>query len=1575
MNPRFRRAFRIIIALALGLAAALAALVAALHTPPGKRILANRIGAMATQFSPYAVAIEDIRGTIPFNLRVGRVTLGDHAGRWLEIEEAHVRLHAAPLLRGRVHIGVAAAEQIVLERLPETPPDAPEAPWAAPAIPAYPAWLRISAARFPSIRLGDAVLGEAAVFALEGVVQPGETPGSGEVTAKLERTDAETTRIALDGAIGGGRLSVHLDAHDDGILPPLLCLDGPAEALLTGDGPLDDWRGALSARVGGRSLLDSELRLAITERIHAEIEVRTDLTHPLLPEDAARWLGAELGIASKITFVPGDAIEIEHLSAAAATAEARLHGKIDADLSSLDLHIEARHADASRFAPDIEAETPIQLTLHAAGGRADLEVRGEALLDDADLLEVQATLQLEDGVSGDAAAVLHPPAALLPEGFREALASGIRLETHAAFTPERIALVRGALLEIGNATLRADLSLDTGTDALEGSIAAAVPDAAHWLPAEERPIQSGALDMLLEITGDASATAINLTAEASGIALDNARAGGARLRAEATAGPWRNQPPEELAAQITGALFDLAFEETPLPPVEFALNLTAEDLDRIVINEMLITDGNARITAHGAIAPAPLSVDLDAQAEVADLGAISRLAGLPYAGHIGLTLSARTPDDGEGVLGTLNGAWRNPSGLPEPAGALLAPELRIEADYALRPESLKVARLHLVTPHARAEATAGYVFETRDITGTVQASAPDLAAAGAAAGLDLAGRLEVEAAASGTAGAIEIQAEASGSELRYANFGADRLRATIDAEVAGDETHAAAALDLDRDDARIEARARSAYRGETVFLESLTVALGPNRLDASGLYAPAANTLSGTLDLDFPDLAPLGAIAGAPLTGTLAGEAAIEMEDGMTGLRFETRGEDISAPFAALRQFRAAGEASDLLGAPSGTIRLEATGLGAEAVELASLNAEASGDLELLRARVETHGDVSGATLALALELDAQPGESAAVLRMFEGDLGGYPLQLEQPARAAWTPDSARLDPVRLRFAEAMISLEGHMDSDAAAFRAEWRDFPAAAAGLFSDVALQGLLEGGAAIQGDPAAPVITLELAASGLRLAELAPDAPSMDARIDARLGAGRLEAGARAELGAAGEATLNMAIPLTVSLRPWSIDAEDEIPLEGALGARIDLAELPAMLGLDTHQAQGVAEASFTLGGVHTAPELAGGARLTDGRYENTELGVILGELGFEAEAEGRQVRITRIDARDGAGGSIEGRGAVDLDPARRFPIDAEMRFERMRVVHRDDVSTRLTGPLSIAGDLDKTTVTGDLVIGPADINLPQRLPAARMATVEVTEVRGGPSHAGPAPPGAPGASAIQLDMRVGAPNRVFVRGSGLDSEWRADLRIRGAATAPAITGELNVVKGHLTVFGRRFDFEEGAAIFDGAYPPNPYLRVRAAARTQDVLARLSLEGTPDELELSLSSEPALPEDEILARVLFGRDISEISPIQALELAQYAAMLSGRLGGGLGALGSLRRAAGLDRLEVRQGAATGETAIGMGAYLGEDIYVELEQGAGLDSSRVSVQVEITPRIRVEAETSAGARSGFGIFWKRDY
>ncbi|MCK4727690.1 MAG: translocation/assembly module TamB, partial [Desulfobacterales bacterium] len=370
-----------------------------------------------------------------------------------------------------------------------------------------------------------------------------------------------------------------------------------------------------------------------------------------------------------------------------------------------------------------------------------------------------------------------------------------------------------------------------------------------------------------------------------------------------------------------------------------------------------------------------------------------------------------------------------------------------------------------------------------------------------------------------------------------------------------------------------------------------------------------------------------------------------------------------------------------------------------------------------------------------------------------------------------------------------------------------------------------------------------------------------------------------------------------------------------------------------------------------------------------------GTTLKNIDVKLAIKGSRLAIERVQGTDGEEGVLSLHGRLDFSPDNDFPFQLDLILENTTLLRLDEATATAGGRLTLSGSLREALVAGKLDVGPVEIRIPDRLPP-EMRELEIIEIDRGSQKSRQEPSPQPTlAPRLLFDVSLESPGRVFVRGRGLDSEWGGAIRITGSAHEPLIIGHLSIVRGHFNFLGKRFSLTEGSLSFGGAVPPAPVLDVTAEAEAGDMTALLRLSGPVSAPEVSLTSNPALPSDDVLCRLLFGRSVADITPIQAVRLAYAARTLAGN-GGSRDLMGRARNLLGVDQLEIKQsGEESGEVSVGAGKYLGEGVYLEVERGLGPGSARGRGEVEVSPRITVETEVGGNLDPGIGIKWKRDY
>ena len=230
------------------------------------------------------------------------------------------------------------------------------------------------------------------------------------------------------------------------------------------------------------------------------------------------------------------------------------------------------------------------------------------------------------------------------------------------------------------------------------------------------------------------------------------------------------------------------------------------------------------------------------------------------------------------------------------------------------------------------------------------------------------------------------------------------------------------------------------------------------------------------------------------------------------------------------------------------------------------------------------------------------------------------------------------------------------------------------------------------------------------------------------------------------------------------------------------------------------------------------------------------------------------------------------------------------------------------------------------------------------------------------------AFQRRFRLRLERRLVV-----DVEGRAELggevTIGGTIQNVVPAGQFELIRGRLDILGQRINLTEATVVLQGDF--NPFISVRAETQRDDNTIAVIIEGPVSEPEVTFSSTPDRPQEEVLALLLFGRDLSEISGLQALRIANAINTLAGRSGTSI--VDRLRQSTGLDDIDV-QTTADGQTEVRLGRYINERAYTDVTVNSEGDTE-VNLNLTVTPSITARGTVGTDGNTGVGVYYERDY
>ncbi|HLK71617.1 MAG TPA: translocation/assembly module TamB domain-containing protein, partial [Steroidobacteraceae bacterium] len=935
--------------------------------------------------------------------------------------------------------------------------------------------------------------------------------------------------------------------------------------------------------------------------------------------------------------------------------------------------------------------------------------------------------------------------------------------------------------------------------------------------------------------------------------------------------------------QATDLLLPPPLQQLPLDaPLTLVGTLGLDAPDRPL--ELTVTQRLLALQAHVAT-QGPRSASF--QVHLPDLAPIAALYGQQLRGT--MTLAGTVRQAGELIGGELNGVGRLAG--PSPAARLLGAHARLHLAGALNGPQLNLQELTLtgdaLNVHAEGSAQRSTSGEQgtplRALHASWRVTVPKLALIFP----QLAGSLDTSGTAEGPWNALTTDVRARSTVAMRGgppgsvslSLKARGLPSMPSGTVQADGVLDGAPLRLD---AAVDQLSSGLYR---VVIHHATW----KSLSADGDLAAGTDLAAtrGQLRLRIDRLADFQSLVGSTLAGSLAASVKV-----MPSGRRQPRAQfDLSAD-----QVRYQGIVANA--------RLSGAGpLSALRIQLSAASPSVDGSPASVSASAQLDG------VSRALQLDA-----------FQMRYHGQTVQQLCPSRVVFARGLAVRN-LRLAAGRATMAVDGSF-SPTMNFRASIHQLDARLVDAFEPGLLEaGTLNADAQIHGKLSSPVGRASLRIEHIKLAAAsAQGLPAADVRATASLAGASGEVSLQLMAGSASKLSLMGRVPLN-SRGSFAV----------RLMGQLDLALMNPILATQGRHAAGILTMAASANGTVSAPRISGTVQLAKGDLRDYTEGVHIGDINAQLVGAQGLLKIRTLTARAGPGAlSMTGTVGV-LQPG--MPLDITLKGQRIQPITNDILTANLNTDLHVAGKLrQQLQVSGNVRINRAAINIPNGFPPS----VAVLDVRV-PGQKQPSG-ASTGQIPIGLAIAVSAPDAIFVQGRGLDAQLAGNLRISGTSAKPQVNGAFNMVRGVYALAGTNIRFTSGRVSFNGEGLKDkidPTLDFLAQASVTyngaPTVVNLTVTGFADSPRISLSSTPPLPQDDLLALLLFGQPASQLTALQLAETGAALASLSGigagSSGGGghsLNPLTWIKRALRLNSFSVGSAAPPSGSAPGGGSTI---------------------------------------------------
>ena len=678
----------------------------------------------------------------------------------------------------------------------------------------------------------------------------------------------------------------------------------------------------------------------------------------------------------------------------------------------------------------------------------------------------------------------------------------------------------------------------------------------------------------------------------------------------------------------------------------------------------------------------------------------------------------------------------------------------------------------------------------------------------------------------------------------------------------------------------------------------------------------------GNLRLGMSQLSDLNRLLGSTLQGSISGDAALTPVSGRTQAKINLEAHNVVA------------------GGVTTNGKLTATG---------TMDAL---DVHLDAQSPAVGGEPASVTAATRLNVS----KSELQLASLEAKYHGQTVRLLSPATVSFA-DGLSIGDLKLGAQQAILEIDGRI-SPTLDMRASLKQVkPELVNAFVPGLLAAGTIQADAQVQGSTSAPTGKLHLEAMGIRGAnDAARGLPAVDMHADAQLLGNTAKVDAKLTAGSTSNLTLSGDAPLA---------ADGALNLK--LGGKLDIGLLNPLVEASGRHVTGAVTIDTTVTGAAANPEIGGTVKLANGSVRDYTQGVNLTDITGEFTGSHGTLQIQTLTAK-AAPGTVSITGTIGvLQP--HIPVDLKLMAKNAQPIASNIITANLNADMHIGGTArEQLDVEGELYVNRATIEIPSGFPP----DVAVLDVR----RPGKGPPPKPEKPlVITLNVAVDAPRQILVKGRGLDSEMGGQIKIHGTTDIPIVSGDFELQKGSFTLGSSQLNFSSGTVTFNGQglkKKIDPTLDFVAQTVVADVTATVKITGLADSPKIELSSTPDLPQDEIMARLLFGESAAQLSALQVVQIGAALASLGGG-GGGLNPLAKIQKTLGLDRLTVGSESNPGAGAnsptnngysVEAGRYVSSRVFVAVKETT-TGGTHIAVDVDLTKHLKLQTRLGSGGTS----------
>ena len=315
------------------------------------------------------------------------------------------------------------------------------------------------------------------------------------------------------------------------------------------------------------------------------------------------------------------------------------------------------------------------------------------------------------------------------------------------------------------------------------------------------------------------------------------------------------------------------------------------------------------------------------------------------------------------------------------------------------------------------------------------------------------------------------------------------------------------------------------------------------------------------------------------------------------------------------------------------------------------------------------------------------------------------------------------------------------------------------------------------------------------------------------------------------------------------------------------------VPAISQLDGDMALDV-----NVNGTVAKPVLSGAGDISVNvaRFTNPTLPAL---SGFKSRLTfaGNTLSFERFDGQL-AGGPFRLSGRVTFPKLTEPTLDFQLKADSVLVARNDSLTARADADVRVTGPLKAANVTGNVALTNSQF----------LKNIDLIPI-GLPGRPAPQPPSDreelsfpnPPIRDWKFDVAIKTKDPFLVRGNLANGGAIVDLHLTGTGLHPGLEGQVRLENVEATLPFSRLQITQGFLYFDPSDSLNPKVDLQGTSLIRDYTIHVYVYGTTTAPEVVFTSEPPLPQEEIISLLATGTTREELTGSNNV-LAGRAAML---------------------------------------------------------------------------------------------